>query len=222
MELPVRDGGHGRPARARRRGGRAVEAVRGDAAQRYGVRARVDRDRRSSGAGNRDRGGRNGRRCPRATSTTFSSPGSTATGRKVAMGCAERLIPYSLELGGKDPAIVPRRCRPRPRRQRHHMGWRFQLRAGVCRGRAGVCRGVGVRRIRRQAHRQGGRVATGSGRSPVPVRCRRDGNRSAARPGRPPCRRGGRGRRAGHDRRQADRSRDFLSADGVDPTSTIR
>ena len=32
--------------------------------------------------------------------------GSTATGRKVAMACAERLIPYSLELGGKDPAIV--------------------------------------------------------------------------------------------------------------------
>ena len=32
--------------------------------------------------------------------------GSTATGRKVAVSCAERLIPYSLELGGKDPAIV--------------------------------------------------------------------------------------------------------------------
>ena len=32
--------------------------------------------------------------------------GSTATGRKVAVACAERLIPYSLELGGKDPAIV--------------------------------------------------------------------------------------------------------------------
>jgi acyl-CoA reductase-like NAD-dependent aldehyde dehydrogenase len=32
--------------------------------------------------------------------------GSTATGRKVAVGCSERLIPYSLELGGKDPAIV--------------------------------------------------------------------------------------------------------------------
>src|SRR4029079_14822767 len=32
--------------------------------------------------------------------------GSTATGRKVAMACAERLIPYSLQLGGKDPAIV--------------------------------------------------------------------------------------------------------------------
>jgi acyl-CoA reductase-like NAD-dependent aldehyde dehydrogenase len=32
--------------------------------------------------------------------------GSTATGKKVAVGCAERLIPYSLELGGKDPALV--------------------------------------------------------------------------------------------------------------------
>jgi len=32
--------------------------------------------------------------------------GSTATGRKVAIRCAERLIPYSLELGGKDPALV--------------------------------------------------------------------------------------------------------------------
>ncbi len=34
--------------------------------------------------------------------------GSTATGRKIAVRCAERLIPYSLELGGKDPAIVLR------------------------------------------------------------------------------------------------------------------
>lgn len=32
--------------------------------------------------------------------------GSTATGRKVAIACAERLLPYSLELGGKDPALV--------------------------------------------------------------------------------------------------------------------
>lgn len=32
--------------------------------------------------------------------------GSTATGRKVAVACAERLLPYSLELGGKDPALV--------------------------------------------------------------------------------------------------------------------
>jgi acyl-CoA reductase-like NAD-dependent aldehyde dehydrogenase len=32
--------------------------------------------------------------------------GSTATGKKVAVACGERLIPYSLELGGKDPALV--------------------------------------------------------------------------------------------------------------------
>jgi acyl-CoA reductase-like NAD-dependent aldehyde dehydrogenase len=32
--------------------------------------------------------------------------GSTATGRKVAHACAERLIPCTLELGGKDAAIV--------------------------------------------------------------------------------------------------------------------
>lgn len=35
-----------------------------------------------------------------------SVTGSTATGRKVAQRAAERLIPYSLELGGKDPLIV--------------------------------------------------------------------------------------------------------------------
>lgn len=32
--------------------------------------------------------------------------GSTATGRAIAAACAETLTPYSLELGGKDPAIV--------------------------------------------------------------------------------------------------------------------
>jgi len=32
--------------------------------------------------------------------------GSTATGKIVAKQCVDRLIPYSLELGGKDPAIV--------------------------------------------------------------------------------------------------------------------
>ncbi|GGA66425.1 aldehyde dehydrogenase [Pseudoclavibacter endophyticus] len=32
--------------------------------------------------------------------------GSVPTGRKVAVACAERLIPAYLELGGKDPAIV--------------------------------------------------------------------------------------------------------------------
>jgi acyl-CoA reductase-like NAD-dependent aldehyde dehydrogenase len=32
--------------------------------------------------------------------------GSTATGKLIARHCAERMIPYSLELGGKDPALV--------------------------------------------------------------------------------------------------------------------
>ena len=36
----------------------------------------------------------------------ISVTGSTATGRKVALRAAERLIPYTLELGGKDPMIV--------------------------------------------------------------------------------------------------------------------
>jgi len=32
--------------------------------------------------------------------------GSTATGRRIAAAAVERMIPYSLELGGKDPALV--------------------------------------------------------------------------------------------------------------------
>jgi len=36
--------------------------------------------------------------------------GSTATGREVAKVCAERLLPVSLELGGKDAAIVLSDC----------------------------------------------------------------------------------------------------------------
>ena len=35
-----------------------------------------------------------------------SFTGSVATGRRVAVACAEQLTPYTLELGGKDPAIV--------------------------------------------------------------------------------------------------------------------
>lgn len=35
-----------------------------------------------------------------------SFTGSVATGRRIAAACGERLIPVTLELGGKDPAIV--------------------------------------------------------------------------------------------------------------------
>ena len=41
-----------------------------------------------------------------ANSDCVHFTGSTATGRKVALACAERLIPCTLELGGKDPAVV--------------------------------------------------------------------------------------------------------------------
>jgi acyl-CoA reductase-like NAD-dependent aldehyde dehydrogenase len=36
--------------------------------------------------------------------------GSVATGRRIAVACAEKLVPCSLELGGKDAAIVLRDC----------------------------------------------------------------------------------------------------------------
>ena len=42
----------------------------------------------------------------RAAVDKITFTGSAATGRKVAMACAERLVPCSLELGGSDPAIV--------------------------------------------------------------------------------------------------------------------
>lgn len=41
-----------------------------------------------------------------AQSDTICFTGSVPTGRKVAVACAERLIPCNLELGGKDPCIV--------------------------------------------------------------------------------------------------------------------
>ena len=41
-----------------------------------------------------------------AEADTVCFTGSVPTGRKVAVACAERLIPCNLELGGKDPAIV--------------------------------------------------------------------------------------------------------------------
>lgn len=41
-----------------------------------------------------------------AESDTICFTGSVPTGRKVAVACAEKLIPCNLELGGKDPCIV--------------------------------------------------------------------------------------------------------------------
>ncbi|RMI31365.1 aldehyde dehydrogenase family protein [Nocardia stercoris] len=41
-----------------------------------------------------------------AESDYIQFTGSGRTGRRIAVACAERMIPYSLEMGGKDPAIV--------------------------------------------------------------------------------------------------------------------
>jgi succinate-semialdehyde dehydrogenase/glutarate-semialdehyde dehydrogenase len=50
--------------------------------------------------------GETGAALARAAIDKMSFTGSVATGRKVAVACAERLVPCSLELGGSDPAIV--------------------------------------------------------------------------------------------------------------------
>ena len=140
--------------------------------------------------------------------------GSTATGRKVAMGCAERLIPYSLELGGKDPAIVL--ADADLDRAVNGITWGGVFNSGQ------AC--VGVERVYVEAPvydefvaRLTDKVAsleTGSGRPPVPVRCGRDGHRSATRPGRPPRRRGGRRGRNG--------SRPAASRPGSEPSFSQR
>ena len=48
--------------------------------------------------------------------------GSTATGRKVAAQCAERLIGCSLELGGKNPLLVLDDADPERRGRRARSG----------------------------------------------------------------------------------------------------
>ena len=79
--------------------------------------------------------------------------GSTETGKMIAERAAKRLIPVSLELGGKDPMIVladadldraadvARARRPDERRADLHVG------------RAHLRRGARLRRVRREDHR---------------------------------------------------------------------
>lgn len=53
-------------------------------------------------------GGAHGQAIIEAGVDVVSFTGSVATGRKVAVACAERLVPCALELGGKDAAVVLR------------------------------------------------------------------------------------------------------------------
>ena len=64
--------------------------------------------------------------------------GSVATGRKVALACADRLARVNLEMGGKDPFIVCSdvAAEDRDRRPRRRLGGVPQRRAGLHLGRA--------------------------------------------------------------------------------------
>ena len=122
----------------------------------------------------------------------------------------------------KGPCGRARRRRSRTRRRTASHGRAAQLGPGLRPDRAGLRRGARLRRIRRQAHRQGGRLATGSGRPSLPVRCGRDGHRGATRPGRAPRRRGGRRGRNGSPPVASRPGRNLLSSQRCLSMSTTR
>ena len=139
--------------------------------------------------------------------------GSTATGRKVAVACAERLIPYSLELGGKDPAVVL--ADADLERAANGIAWGGMFNSGQ------VC--VSIERVYVEAPvydefvakltDKVSRLRQGQDDDRLPVRRRRDGHRGATGYRRAPRRRSRRRRGAGDDRREANRGRHLLPAD---------
>ena len=81
--------------------------------------------------------------------------GSTAVGRKVAAAAAERLIPYSLELGGKNPMIVLADA-PIADAVSGFLSGAFANSGQTCIcGRAGVRRAAALRPLRRGPGRAG-------------------------------------------------------------------
>ncbi len=141
--------------------------------------------------------------------------GSTATGRKVAVACAERLIPCTLELGGKDPAIVL--ADADLDRAAAGIAWGGMFNAGQ------VC--VSIERVYVEAPvydefvakltGEVARLRQGQDDDRLPLRCRSHGHRGATRHRDAPCRRRRRRRRAGDHGWPGDRRRDVLRADGA-------
>ena len=149
--------------------------------------------------------------------------GSTATGRKIAVQAAERLIPVSLELGGKDPMIVLRDA-DLDRAANMAVQWAFsQQRPDLHLGRARLRRGAGLRRVRAEGRREdpraapgrpgrGGHVDVGAMTNPPQVEIV-----AQPRPGRDRQGRGGTGRRQG-----AGAARGSSSSRRSSPASTTR
>ena len=110
------------------------------------------------GGGRGGRGAVRGGRGPRGLHRAAS-----ATGRKVAHACAERLIPCSLELGGKDAAIVLADANLERAAQRHRVGRDDERRPELRVGRARVRRAARwPRRSRRRCARSWSRSGRGS------------------------------------------------------------
>ena len=88
--------------------------------------------------------------------------GSDRTGSMVMARAAETLTPVSLELGGKDPMIVLDDADLDRAANAAALAARCQLRPGLHLGRADLRRGAGLRRVRRQADQEVGKLRQGA------------------------------------------------------------
>ena len=126
--------------------------------------------------------------------------GSVNTGRRIATAAAQRLIPYSLELGGKDAMIVCADADIDRAVDGAIWGGFAPRRPGLHIGGAPVRRRAGLRRVRAEAGGQDLAAAPRDGhQTRLFLRCRFDGDRAAAGHRDAPCRGcGEQGRQGAH------------------------